>query len=133
MNGYVTDTHALIWFMQDSKKLGAKASLAFSEAEQGLAYIFVPTICLVELVFLEERGRLPGGTADLVHQALASESNGLVAAPLTADVAKTLSTLSRAEIPELPDRVIAATAAQHRLPLLTNDHLIQASTVETVW
>ena len=133
MSGYVADTHALIWYLQDSKRLGPAARLAFTSAEEGLCYIYVPSMCLVELVLLEERGRMPAGTTEIVHQVLASESNGLIVVPLTADVAKAVGAFSRNEIPDMPDRVIAATAVQLGLPLLTKDQVIQASSVDTVW
>jgi PIN domain nuclease of toxin-antitoxin system len=39
----------------------------------------------------------------------------------------------RNEVPDLPDRVIAATALALRLPLATRDREIRASGIETIW
>ncbi|MBI3665402.1 MAG: hypothetical protein HY236_04130 [Acidobacteria bacterium] len=36
-------------------------------------------------------------------------------------------------IPDLPDRVIAATAIRLNLPLVTRDGRIQAASIETIW
>ncbi len=41
--------------------------------------------------------------------------------------------IKREEVPELPDRVIAATALLLGVPLITRDLQIQSSAVETVW
>lgn len=49
MNFYVTDTHALFWYLINSPALGANASLAFDEADTGQALIYVPAVVLAEL------------------------------------------------------------------------------------
>jgi len=36
-------------------------------------------------------------------------------------------------VPDLPDRIIAATALSHNLPLVTADHKIRASRIPTIW
>ena len=41
--------------------------------------------------------------------------------------------IPRSDVPDLPDRVIAATAALHGVPLLTRDERIRHSTVLTIW
>ena len=38
MNFYVTDTHALFWYLINSPLLGAGASGAFDEADNGQAF-----------------------------------------------------------------------------------------------
>jgi predicted nucleic acid-binding protein len=59
--------------------------------------------------------------------------SGLVLADLTAGVADTLSRVPRAEVPDLPDRVVAATALHIGIPLISRDRKIQASSVTTIW
>ena len=54
-------------------------------------------------------------------------------APLTAEIAFRLSEIPRSSIPDLPDRVIAATALAMGLPLVTRDGRIRASNVITIW
>jgi predicted nucleic acid-binding protein len=39
-----------------------------------------------------------------------------------------------AEVPDMPDRIIAATALNLNLPLVTHDHKILAtSVIQTIW
>jgi predicted nucleic acid-binding protein len=39
----------------------------------------------------------------------------------------------REAVPDLPDRVIAATALLHGVPILSRDRRIQASGLQTIW
>ena len=53
--------------------------------------------------------------------------------PLTVGVAFALAQIPRNEVPDLPDRVIAATALLLGLALVTRDGKIRASHIETIW
>jgi PIN domain nuclease of toxin-antitoxin system len=44
-----------------------------------------------------------------------------------------LGEVSRQEIPELPDRVIAATALFYGVPVLSRDDRIRSSTIQSIW
>ena len=41
--------------------------------------------------------------------------------------------VSRSEVPDLPDRIVAATAAALQTPLISRDRKIRASQVQTIW
>ncbi|WP_242048406.1 MULTISPECIES: hypothetical protein [Nostocaceae] len=58
MNDLVTDTHALIWYLEDSQNLSNAANEAFERCDRGEISIYIPTICLVEIVYLQEKGRI---------------------------------------------------------------------------
>jgi PIN domain nuclease of toxin-antitoxin system len=55
----VTDTHALLWYLSDNPRLSEAALACFVEAEAGRAAILVPSIVLVEAVYLFEKQRIP--------------------------------------------------------------------------
>ncbi len=59
MSDYVTDTHSLIWYVEDSPRLGPAARECFEACDRGESTIHVPTICLVEIIYLQEKGRIP--------------------------------------------------------------------------
>ncbi len=44
-----------------------------------------------------------------------------------------LQDIARADVPDLPDRVIAATAWHHSVPLVTRDGKIRSCGIETIW
>jgi predicted nucleic acid-binding protein len=48
-------------------------------------------------------------------------------------IAQALKQIERTQIPDLPDRIIAATALHLGLPLISRDRKIQLSEIETIW
>ncbi len=44
----VTDTHSLLWFLEDSPRLGREAGRFFDDCVRGEGVIYIPTICLRE-------------------------------------------------------------------------------------
>jgi PIN domain nuclease of toxin-antitoxin system len=133
MTDAVTDTHALIWYLEDSPRLGAAARDAFDASDRGEADIFVPTICLVELVYLHEKGRIPTDLKARLDAELQAGTSGLILAALTFEVANSVALVPRADIPDMPDRIIAATALHLGLPLISRDQRIRRSNVSTIW
>lgn len=129
----VTDTHALIWYLEDSSKLGQAASRVFDACDAGENLIFIPTICLVEIIFLEEKGRISADLLAHLTLELGVESSGLRLVDLTFGIASAVARVPRSQVPELPDRIIAATALALDLPLITRDQKIRASQLETIW
>jgi predicted nucleic acid-binding protein len=45
---FVTDTHALLWYLTEDKQLGKKALKIFEKADKGEAEIIIPTTVLAE-------------------------------------------------------------------------------------
>lgn len=129
----VTDTHALVWYLEDSPKLGQAASGVFDACDAGESLIFIPTICLVEIIFLQEKGRISADLLARLTLELGAESSGLRLAALTFEVANAVTRVPRVQVPELPDRIIAATALALELPLITRDEKIRASKIKTIW
>jgi hypothetical protein len=64
----------------------------------------VASICLVELTYLTEKGRLPGAARDRLIQALDDPTAACVLAPLDRMVVDALESVSRVEVPDLADR-----------------------------
>jgi len=133
MTDYVADTHALIWYLENSPRLGSQARAAFDACDRGEIRIYVPTICLVEIVYLMEKGRISPDMKSMLNEELKSAESGLVLADLNADVADQTANVLREDIPDLPDRVIAATALALNLPLISRDRKIVLSGLETIW
>ena len=133
MPDVVTDTHALIWYLEDSPRLGADARSAFEACDRGESVIYVPTICLVEIVYLQEKGRIPTNLESALYDALQAGNTGLVPYSLTLDVVDALAKVPRAEVPDMPDRIIAATAVHLGVPLVSRDRKLQLSNVQTIW
>lgn len=133
MPDFVTDTHGLIWYLEDSPRLGSGARQAFDTYDRGDAIVYVLTMCLVEMTYLQEKGRISPDLIARLDDELSRGTSGLVIFLLTAEVAKTISDVPRTDIPDMPDRIIAATALHLGLPLISRDRKIRLSAVETLW
>ncbi|SRR5579884_79813 len=133
MAGAVLDMHTLLWYLFESRLLSPDARAAIERADQDADPLFVPSISLVEVQYLVERGRIPSVAQARLHAALAGAVPTLVLIPLDRAVADSVGQVSRVEVPEMPDRVIAATAPRLGVPLLTRDLKLRASSVPTIW
>ncbi len=80
-----------------------------------------------------EKGRIPERALARLRVALADSTFGFRLAPLDLAVADQIREVRRNEVPDLPDRVIAATALALGIPLVTCDGKIRASNVPTIW
>ena len=133
MSDYVTDTHALIWYLEDKDSLGPSASAAFDACDRGESIIFIPTICQVELIYLQEKGRIPSALKKSLDTHLATGMTGFKMTDLTPSVVAALETIPRVLVPDLPDRIIAATAKALNLPLLSRDRAFRSSELTVIW
>lgn len=133
MAAYVTDTHPLIWYQTGDANLSATAKKILDETDQGRHTIWIPSIVLVEIVYIcEKHGILPQGDASFL-KALSSSTNYLVA-PLDLDTISTMRSIPRNTIRDMPDRIIAATAMKLSLSLITFDPVITASgLISVIW
>jgi PIN domain nuclease of toxin-antitoxin system len=130
VNFYVTDTHALFWYLVDSPSLGHGANVAFDEADNGQALIYVPAIVLAELYFLNEKKQ---SKLDFRAKYLRLEKSAqFVLLPffptmvLDFDICKYIT--------EMHDRMIVADARRLNATLITRDLEITTSgLVQTTW
>ena len=128
----VADTHATIWYILDDPRLSANARREMESAAQSGMPIYVPSITLVEIVYLVEKGRFTEELIRRLLEALENPNNVLCLAPLDLSVAQALRQVPREQVPDMPDRIIVATALALELPLITRDSKITASSVTTI-
>lgn len=129
----VTDTYALIWYLYDDKRLSAKARRFFDETAKQGGQIGFSAISLIEIVYLVERRRINPDTLELLLEVLGSENSVLVELPVDRTVASALKDVSWDSVPEMPDRIIAATALRLDVPVISRDRKIQSSVLKTIW
>lgn len=129
----VLDTHAAVWYLLESRSLSPKALHAIEVALQSGEPLFLSSISLVEVVYLVEKGRLPMAALERLMAALENPVVGLRVAPLDIDVTKFVQQIPRDTVPDMPDRIIAATALRLGLPLVTRDQRIRATGIEIIW
>lgn len=85
------------------------------------------------MVYLVEKGKIPPQNfRDLAH--ITNEPDNLfVEIPVTLAVARSLFKVNVAQIPNMPDRIIAATAVHLNVPVISRDGKIPVSGVNTIW
>jgi len=129
----VADTHAALWFLFGDSKLSLIARDFFDKTAAARRKIVLTPISLVEVVYLIEKNRLPASAFDDLRTALNNPNHVLEEASFTSDVVQVLRQIPRNAVPEMPDRIIAATAVFLGVPLISCDQRIRASAVKTIW
>lgn len=128
MSALLLDTHAIIWYFLDFKRLSIDAFEAIESASQ----INIASISVVEIVYLQEKGKLAGEALPRLNQILANDPNWKLI-PLDFEIAQAITQIPRTTVPEMPDRIIAATAFYLDIPLVTKDFKIQSANIQTIW
>jgi predicted nucleic acid-binding protein len=127
---FVTDTHALLWYLTEDKRLGKKALKIFEKVDKGDAEIIIPTTVLAEALFITEKHKVDIKFMDIIEE-IENSSNYFIH-PLDLEVILKCHELLK--IPELHDRVIVATSLLLDAKLITKDAIItESKIVEVVW
>jgi PIN domain nuclease of toxin-antitoxin system len=133
MSAIVIDTHVLIWYLFEPEKLSFLARDAIETTLDFAHPVYISAISIVEIIYLMEKGRISLATLTAVQQVLNDEQFSFVIAPLDEYVAFALQHIDRQTIPDMPDRIIAATALARNLPLVTCDGKIRSHKLHTIW
>lgn len=126
---YLLDTHAFLWAATDEDRLSMKAARAiYTTPYERLA---IADVSLQEIGLLLQAGRIEfHGSPTTVLGHLLSYVSVL---PITLDIALAAPALALPHGDQF-DRIIAATAKVHRLPLITKDaNITDAAVVATIW
>jgi predicted nucleic acid-binding protein len=114
----------------ERRKLNQKVKSIFDSVEFGNTVVYVPAIVFAEILYLSEKQRIRT-SIDRIQDYLKQYPN-YKEYPLNFAVIQSAAEIT--DIPELHDRLIAATARRLNRELITNDSVIQASAfVTTVW
>lgn len=129
----VADTHTALWYLYGDSRLSKRAKTFIDDAAAAVKKIAVSAISLAEIVYLVEKRRVPASAYHDLRSALSDTDHVFVEEPLIADVVEAMRVVSRDAVPDMPDRIVAATAIHLGVPVISRDGMISASSVETVW
>lgn len=114
----------------EHRKLGQSGKRSFDQMEKGNVKILVPAMVLAEVGYLSERKRIETGLEEF--EEYCQKYPTISVAAITKELI--YKTFFINDIPELHDRIIAATALLYGLELITNDPVIQESEfVTAIW
>ena len=129
----IADTHTAIRYLFSDPLLGKRASAFIDDTIAKGDFVGISAISIAEMVYLIEKGRIPGNALNDLHAATADPRAVLKHVPLDENIAMKMAEVPRQDLPDLPDRVIAATALFHGVPVLSRDGRIRSSQVQTIW
>ena len=131
----VAHTHAMIWYVDAPHELSTSATAALdAAASTDGEYIVISTITLVEMRYLVEKNRVKASVLARVEQELDEPDPMIVVASVDRTICDALASIPRDIVPDMPDRIIAATALAMALPLVTRDTEIrELPNIASVW
>lgn len=131
--GVVADTHTIIWYVDAPAHLTVTAAQALDDAADDAAQrIFISAISLIELQYLTEKNRINPAVLPKVLAEIDDLQPIIEVIPIDRAIADHLALIPRQTVPEMPDRIIAATALMLGVPLVTADTKIRLLTNITI-
>lgn len=129
----VADTHALIWYFYADPRMSVDA-YKFIEAVDAVGdQIAVSSITFVEIIYLMEKGKIPATTLAGILAEFNQLDSTFIEIPVDRDIVHAMPSIPRADVPDMPDRIIAATAVALGVPVVSRDGRIRLSNVPTIW
>ncbi len=126
---YVSDTHSLVWYLMNDKKLSPGALHAFEQAADEGAVI-IPTVVLAEVMYIAEKGRVTISFKQTLTEIEASDIFRI--SPLNLEVLQVAADIGITL--EMHDRLIIATAKVSNATLITCDtRITESGVVSTLW
>jgi PIN domain nuclease of toxin-antitoxin system len=129
----VADTHAVLWYIYASPKLSDVAKSFMDNATSNGLFIGVSTISLAEIVYLIEKGRVAKDAYKRLTQKLHDPKNVLLELPVTSQIVDYMWLVPYRDVPDFPDRIIAATAKNFDAPVITRDREIKTVDLKSIW
>src|SRR5262245_2698772 len=117
----VADTHALIWYLFDDRRLPRTAKQFIDNAAREREQIGFSAISVVEIIYLVEKEKIKPDALERLLNETRSGDTVLVEVSVTGKIARTMQSISRETIPDMPDRIIAATALELNIPIISRD------------
>jgi len=129
----VADTHVIEWHLYNDPRLSATARAHLLAIEAAGDQIAISSITLAEFVYLIEKGKVDRAILRRIAGVLDHSSASLVEIPVDRAVVTAMARIPRADVPDLPDRLIAATALMLGVPVVSRDRKIRSSFVTSIW
>lgn len=122
-----------LWYVLRNPSLSKSAKAFIEDAANAGLSIAVSAISLAEIIYLTEKKRLPESAYEDLMGVLKDSTRVLKEIHVGAGVVDKMRLISRDSVPDMPDRIIAATGLFLGVPVISRDGRIRASSVQTIW
>jgi len=129
----VADTHTALWYVFDDGRLSNAGGDFIDNSAAAGSQIAVSSIRLAEIVYLVAKNRLPANAYADHKAALDDPGRVFKEAAFTVQIVDAMKQDLRADVPDMPDCIVAATAVYFGVPVISRDGKIRASNVQTIW
>jgi len=129
----VADTHTALWYLFDDGRLSNAGGDFIDNSAAAGSQLAVSSIRLAEIVYLVAKNRLPTKAYADLKAALDDPDHVFKEAPFTVEIVDAMKQVPRADVPDMPDRIVAATALYFGVPVISRDGKIRALNVQTIW
>jgi len=116
---YVTDTHAIVCYMENDPKLSKAAKTIFQKVDNLQEQIFIPCIVFFELLYLTEKKNIKVDFNRFIS--LLSTSKNYRVEPLCLPIIRKCVEIPRELVKDPWDRLIVATSIHLDYPLISRD------------
>lgn len=110
MNDVIIDTNVVIWYFTRAKLPSMSAQAAIVAASSS-GTIFVVSITIVELTYLVDKSKIPADVLVALRNALDEPASAIRLTELNREISDAVEHIPRSVVPDMPDRIIAATSA----------------------
>lgn len=117
----------------EDERLSVVAKEFMDDAAKNGEQIGISAISLTEIVYLVEKAKINPETFERLIESIEADDAALVEIPVTGKIVKRIREVSRDAVPDMPDRIIAATALELSVPIISRDGKIKASGLRTIW
>ena len=134
MSDIVIDTQIAIWYFDNSSRLSSAANAALDGAVQHGNIIYLSTISIVEITYLIEKGKIAPDKLLRLDAQLRLPNTSFAVQSLTKEISNMIGLIPRDIVPDMPDRIIAATALYLDAPLISSDSEInKLNNIKVIW
>lgn len=120
---FVLDTHVLIWYFTGNPRLRPELRERIDTTREQDGRLLVPTIVLAEALYVAEKGKARFDF-DEMHRLVRTEPEFEIIS-FTPEILEEV--IGIRDIPELHDRIIAATGLFYGAGIMTKDRVVRAS------
>lgn len=128
----VADTHTVLWYLYNDTRLSVAAGTLLDATDAAGDQVAMASIVLAEVIYLIEKGRIDVAAFERILAALNRVDATLVEVPLDRFVVQAMRRIDRTQVPDLPDRIVAAAGLHLGVPVISRDRKIRSSIVTTI-